>query len=69
MKNDSNLPANADELSSVQESLNVVAKQKSKRQKKKVTKYALMSGASAAVRHFRKNNPYLTESTVGKTLS
>ena len=37
--------------------------------KKKVTKYALMSGASAAVRHFRKNNPYLTESTVGKTLS
>ena len=72
MKNDSNLPANisADELLKVQESLNVVIGQKSKRvtysedDKQEVTKYALLCGASAAVRHFRKKYPHLTESTV-----
>ena len=72
MKNDSNLPANisADELLKVQESLNVVTGQKSKRvtysedDKQEVTKYALLCGASAAVRHFRKKYPHLTESTV-----
>ena len=34
------------------------------KKKENVTKYALMSEASAVVRHFRKNNPHLTESTV-----
>ena len=72
MKNDNNLPANisADELLKVQESLNVVEGRKSKQvtysenDKQEVTKYALLCGASAAVWHFRKKYPHLTESTV-----
>jgi len=72
MKNGDNLPANisADELAKVQESLNIVGGRKSKRvtysekDKLEVTKYAVMCGASAAVRHFRKKYPTLTESSV-----